>query len=98
MPIGSRQAEILERLAAGPYSLNALVNAIDPTKPSMTLHALKRLEVAGLVTVTGRKSRRRLTGAVVALAVEPPVAAEAVDRRPGSTVSEAFAAFEALLR
>ena len=64
--IGPRQTAILDLLATGPHSLDALIAAVDPGRPQVVLASLKRLVRRGLVTVTGRKAKGT-EGAVVAL-------------------------------
>jgi DNA-binding transcriptional ArsR family regulator len=81
--VGPTQRRILDMLAAGPCSLNALVHAIDPSHPTAVNHAVKRLMAAGLVEENGRRSTRRRDGAMVAL-VEAVVPTEAPRRAVGA--------------
>jgi hypothetical protein len=94
--IGSRGSEILALLSEGPHSLAALIARVDPDRPSMVMACLKRLQERGAITISGKTSRKRTEGVLVALAAQPPRPAEAA-RRSAST-AEAVAHFEALLR
>jgi len=95
--IGSRGSEIMALLSEGPHSLAALTARVDAARPSMVMACLKRLEERGAITISGKTSRKRTEGVVVALAAQPPVAAERVARRSASTL-DAVQAFETLLR
>jgi len=94
---GRRRDRILGLLAAGDYSLSALIAAADPGQPEAVLRAVRRLEAGGAVVVSGRASPRRLAGAVARLA-EAPIRAEAEARRPAGTTSEAVEAWQMFLR
>jgi hypothetical protein len=92
-----RQTEILARLGEGPWSVSALVAAFQPDAPEATLRALRLLQAKRAVVVTGRPSPKKLSGAVVALAVgQPPVAAKGATGRP-ATMVETVKAWEAFL-
>ena len=66
--IGPRQTEILTLLAAGPYSLAALIAAVDASRPTLVMACLKRLQARGVVEMSPRKVPKRTTGVLVSLA------------------------------
>lgn len=65
--MGDRQRRILEALTHGPHSINALIDRLDPQRPSLVHASLKRLLSRQLVEVTGRCGKHDLS-AMVALA------------------------------
>lgn len=93
-PIGPRQTAILSLLAAGPFSLAALIQAVDPDRPAGVVDCLRRLEARGLVEMSGRRTPKRTDGAMVRLAAPSP----RIEAAPRSSLLREMERLDALIR
>jgi hypothetical protein len=75
--VGQRQQQIIDVLAAGSFSFEALVRRISPDRAEdrrLITASLRRLAGAGLVRVEGRvRGRHDMTGTMIALPLPPRV-------------------------
>jgi hypothetical protein len=70
---GPRQQQIVDALAAGSFSVSALLRHLgvgEPAERMVVLETVRTLAQRGLVRVVGRTGRSDLTGAVVELVKE----------------------------
>jgi predicted transcriptional regulator len=65
---GPRQQEIIDLLAEGPASLEALIQRQQGQDRNHVMRRVRLLIAAGVVEIIGRPARRDLTGALVRLA------------------------------